>query len=280
MALDGTTLVDGNDEDSTLRVYEVRGGKPRQSVNVSGFLKLSTPTGEADIEAATNVGNLTYWITSHGRNKNAKLRPDRHRLFTTKWVNGGLQPVGNARSDLLDWLLKNKTIASMGLAQAEPNAPEQDGINIEALAAGPDHSLLIGLRSPLDGSGKHDRRALLVPLLNPSAFLAGASPEFGDPIQMDLGGKGFRDMLHLTSGNYIIVAGDVADSPNFALYEWSGRAQDGPTQIKAPFDGFTPEALVELGAHSVLALSDDGTDVCKASGDAQKQFRGRQIAIP
>jgi hypothetical protein len=78
----------------------------------------------------------------------------------------------------------------------------------------------------------------------------------------------------------LLVAGDVADSPNFSLYSWTGRFRDRPIKIAANLTALRPEAIVPLSKTKVLVLSDDGTDACKDAEIASKQFHGRVIAIP
>ncbi|MCE6966894.1 hypothetical protein, partial [Cereibacter sphaeroides] len=43
---------------------------------------------EADLEGLSRIGDTVYAITSHGRNKDGKFRPNRHRLFALKVTPG------------------------------------------------------------------------------------------------------------------------------------------------------------------------------------------------
>ena len=264
-------LVDGNDENNLLRVYRLAGGselKP-SSLDVTSALRVEK---EADIEAAARLGRRIYWITSHGRNKEAKQKPDRLRFFATDWVSPALKPPTAFSPDLLKPLLGKGGIAA--LRAAEPLAPEKGGINIEALAAGTAGALLVGFRSPLV-----DRKALVIALKNPDAVLGGAAPRFGPPIHLDLGERGVRDMIAVPGG-YLLIAGPVADGGPFDLYRWSGRSGDAPRKVTANLAGLSPEGLVALNSRSVLVLSDDGdVDDCKHASPAKQRFRGRVVRL-
>ena len=259
-------LVVGNDENNVLRMYRLSGGAPRGALDLATFLRVEK---EADIEAAARSGRRIYWITSHGRNKKAEVRPDRLRFFATDWASPGLKPAAKWRSNLLKPLLGGTGIAA--LKAAKSFAPEKGGINIEALAAGPAGSLLIGFRSP-----QANKNALVIKLKNPDAVLRGAAPRFGPPITLDLGERGVRDMIAF-QGGYLLIAGPVADGGPFDLYRWSGRSGNAPKKLSADLAGLAPEALVPMNNRSVLVLSDDGSDECKAMPKEQQSFRGRVI---
>jgi hypothetical protein len=259
-------LVGGNDENNSLRIYRLSGGAPRGALDLETFLRVEK---EADIEAAARSGRRIYWITSHGRKKNGDEKPDRLRFFATDWTSLGLKSAAKWRSDLLKPLLGKGGIAA--LRTAEPLAPEKGGINIEALAPAPAGALLIGFRSPLV-----NKNALVIRLKNPDAVLRGAAPRFGTQSKLDLGGRGVRDMIAF-QGGYLLIAGPVADGGPFDLYRWSGRDGDSPRKVNADLGGLSPEGLVPLNSRSVLVLSDDGSDECKALPAAKQSFRGRVI---
>ena len=81
-ALDADHFIVGDDEHNTLRVYRQGQASPVDSLNLAGFLGTAADE-ESDIEDAAAIGTRIYWITSHGRNSKAKLRPGRHRFFAT-----------------------------------------------------------------------------------------------------------------------------------------------------------------------------------------------------
>ena len=76
-------VIVADDEDNVLRIYKTGGGMPVYSFDLSRFLQVEQEHSEADIEGATRVGNRIYWITSHGRNADGKIRPNRYRFFAT-----------------------------------------------------------------------------------------------------------------------------------------------------------------------------------------------------
>ncbi|WP_170304754.1 DUF3616 domain-containing protein [Croceicoccus estronivorus] len=229
---------------------------------------------EADLEAAARIGDTIYWISSHGRNANGKVREARHLLFATQWDDRHLTMAGKPYKRLLSDLLADPRIASLGLSEAEKRQlpPKAGGINIEGLASTPDGGLLIGLRSPL-AEGK----AIVANLGNPQAVLARAErPRFSAPFLLDLGGRGIRSIEADPAGGYIVVAGPVDTGRNFALYHWDGQSPAQPAADQAGWQDFVPESAVFLTSDTLMVMSDDGTDRCKtAANTSAKVFRGR-----
>ncbi|ROZ78805.1 DUF3616 domain-containing protein [Ramlibacter sp. WS9] len=261
VALDDEHFVVANDEHNELRIY--RRGKPDavgSPVDLGQFL--GTKKQESDLEGAARIGNRIYWIGSHGRNKNGKLREERHRFFAMEMGPArppSLQPLGKAYTGLLDDLLAAESLKPYDLATASTLAPESPGgLNIEGLAATPDGKLLIGFRSPV-----RNRNALVVSLENPDDVINGrAKARLGSPIPLDLGGAGIRS-IELVGSSYWIVAGPPADTGDFALFRWSGKAADRPTPIVGidfkKYGQFRPEALFAVpNTTLVQILSDDG----------------------
>ena len=286
VALDDEHFVVANDEHNELRVY--RRGQPDavgSPLDLGQFL--GTNKQESDLEGSARIGNRIYWIASHGRNKNGKLREERHRFFATDLQLGptrppSLQPAGKAYTGLLDDLLAAESLKPYKLAAASALAPESPGgLNIEGLAATPDGKLLIGFRNPIPNA-----KALVVPLENPDDVINGrAKARLGLPMLLDLGGAGIRS-IELVGSSYWIVAGPPADSGDFALFRWSGKAADRPTPfpgIDFRKDQLRPEALFAVPNTTLLQiLSDDGglkvgsTD-CKDLDAARQTFRSITI---
>jgi hypothetical protein len=257
VALDATHFVVGDDEHNTLHIYRQGQAQAVGSLDLSGFL--TTAAGkESDIEGAAAVGTRIYWITSHGRNSKGKAQPDRHRFFATEVLPGDpptLKPVGQAYVHLLRDMAGADVLKPYRLDDAARLAAEADGgLNIEGLAATPDGTLLIGLRNPLP-----QRRALVIPLLNPGEVIAGSRARFAAPIELDLGQRGIRSIERIGS-SWLIVAGPTADRGRFALYRWSGQAGDAATPVAGvDLKDLRPEALFALpGSGQVKLLSDDG----------------------
>ncbi|MCK4789401.1 MAG: lamin tail domain-containing protein, partial [Desulfobacteraceae bacterium] len=84
-AISEDMFVVAHDENNVLRVYQTsRAGMPVFSYDLTAFLGIEDEHPEADIEGATMIGQRIYWITSHGRNKDGKMRPNRYRFFATE----------------------------------------------------------------------------------------------------------------------------------------------------------------------------------------------------
>ena len=283
-ALDADHFVVGDDEHNVLHIYRKGQAQPVGRVDLSAFL--ATARGEeADIEGAAVIGARIYWITSHARDAKGRVRPSRHRFFATDVIPGNpptVQPAGQIYTRLLNALLAADTLAPYRLATAAQRAAEAPGgLNIEGLAATPEGTLLIGLRSPL-----RQGRALLVPLLNPGDLIEGGSARFGAPVEVDLDQRGIRSIERVGS-SYVIAAGPTADTGSFALFRWSARPGDAPTLIPGiKLRDLRPEALFAIpDSKTVQVLSDDGGLMvggveCKKLPAARQHFRSLTITLP
>jgi hypothetical protein len=298
-----------DDEDNVLRVYDAdRGGAPLRSVDLSPSLfppkekkkggkkkkkKPKEPADpaaaeergrgpESDLEGATRLGDLAFWMTSHARNRAGK-RKDARLLFFATTASGGedpLRPVGGGYEKLLDDLLADPRYAEFGLAAGSELAPkEPGGFNMEGLGERPEGGVWIGLRSPVP-----DGRALVAPLLNPEGVIAGERARLGDPIRLDLGGLGIRS-LSRWRGRTLVAAGPPADEGTSRLFTWDGRGAPVPV-AGLDLAGFNPEGFFSPeDRDEILLLSDDGTleidgEECKRLDDpARKRFRGRWIRL-
>ena len=286
----GQRLIVANDEDNILRLYARTGGAPLAEFDVSDFIgkRGAKKPREADIEGAAQIGPLTYWITSHGRNAKAQEKSERQRLFATETVGEGavvkVRPAGQPYDSLLDDLLADPRLARFALKAAADLAPKAPGaLNIEGLCSTPEGGLLIGFRNPL-----FKGRALIVPLLNPAEVIAGKRAKLGEPVTIDLGGRGIRSMSRDGARHLIIAGAAGKESVSSQLYAWNGDAT-APRRVRGvSFRGLNPEgALLEIadGSREVLVLSDDGTlqidgQDCKALTDSsRKRFRGVRLKL-
>ena len=277
-----------DDENNVLRVYRTgQGGQPVSSYDLTGFLEIDPEHPEADIEGATMVGSRVYWITSHGRNKDGKMRPNRYRFFATDvQIRDGsvtVRPVGTPCRTLVHELLTIPNADYFGFGAAtrfganlekkdrEKLAPKEDGLNIEALCASADgKTIYIGFRNPRVGRGS---RAIVVPLRNAASIIErGEAPAFSEPILWDLAGLGIRSMeysrFHET---YFIVAGSPDEDDRYALYRWSGTRKWSPELVRElswDKSKLTPEALMPFADGRLLLLSDDGSLPVKVDGPA------------
>ncbi len=297
--LDDHLFAVANDEDNVLRVYDAdRGGAPLAIADVSARLSLPEKPKKApkpntepkpvkwpetDLEAAARIGDLAFWITSHGRSSKGKLKPERQRLFATTLPDGrgdlALSVVGTAYERLLPDLFEDARYHPFALERAAGLAPrEAGGLNIEGMTARAEGGVFIGFRNPVP-----EGRALLFTLQNPEQVIEGKRAVLGEPIRLDLGGLGVRS-LSSWHKRYLIVAGHYENGARSRLYSWDGKDHVQPLDVAFP--NFNPEGLfTPEGRDSILVLSDDGsTQVsgaeCKRLKDpTQKRFRGAWIAL-
>lgn len=305
IAMDSTTFVVANDEDDILRLYSF--AKPSSPLDTVDIRKSLIPDPddkkdkeEADIEACARLGNTIFWICSHSMGKN-KAKPRRHQLFaTTVSVNGNKLQVtvtGKPYPNLVKDLAADTRYEKYQFNTAAGFKVDEGGLNIEGMCVWNNTKLLIGLRSPIgkktDGS-VDTSHALLIPLENPVELLATSpaqKPKFGDPIEIDLGGRGIRDIVFWEAKKtYVITAGDYTDGRNFALFTWSGASNQQPTMVKGiDLYGFSPEAILPISGspkNELLLLSDDGDEPvdgspCKDKSvpAGKKSFRSSRIFI-
>ncbi|MCK5565345.1 MAG: DUF3616 domain-containing protein [Planctomycetes bacterium] len=293
-----------DDENNTLRVYRTKDRtRAISSFDVSKFLGTTSVHPEADIEGATRVGDTVYWITSHGRNKDGKIRPNRYRFFATTVKRDGdkvtIEPVGYACRNLMhklvettkSWELKFKTRFNEKLKKSERKqlAPKVNGLNIEGLCISHDKKVMyIGFRNRGLVSGSLITRAMVVPLINYKEVIEKkAEPVFGEILQWRLTndvringkmprysrGLYIRSMEYSDAHKtYFIVAGPYDSLREFVLYKWSGKKIEQPKavrRIETKGGKFTPEALIPFeGSKKLLLLSDDGSYLCNVTGPA------------
>ena len=282
--LDDKHFIVGDDEGNTLRVFERNNPNPVRQYDLSRFLIGKKKGSETDLEGAARIGDVIYWISSHGRNKDGKLAPNRQRFFAMRVIAGGrlLEPLGRAYNRLLPDILADRRFDRFGFEAASKLAPkEKGGLNIEAISARPDGSILIGFRNPIPG-----KKALLLPLLNPAQITEGQSAKFGDMIELDLGGRGVRDITH-TGDKFIIIAGRHDTSKDFAIFIWDGKNE--LNEVKGlKFGDLNPEAIYRFPndpAGVFQVLSDDGSESvdgkdCKKLPQSKRLFRSAEFTLP
>jgi len=274
----GGRIAVANDEDNRLRIFRTDAdGPPESSVDVSGFLHVEGRNIEADLEGAARIGDRIYWIGSHGRAKDGRLRPNRQRLFATAIITAAdgaksLRPVGFPCRNLLDQLVGSAAAQDLGLGVAMGIAPnEPGGLNIEALSEGPGGSLYIGFRSPVPAG-----KALVVPLLNPDEVVDGKPARFGTALRIDLGGRGLRDMAWNGRSWYLLGGGGGGEDRKPRLYRWTGGTSPAEHLAARGLKDLNPEALTVLGtgeAQSLLVCSDDG----KRNATQGRSFRSIRL---
>jgi hypothetical protein len=290
VSVSSNLFIVANDEDNFLRVYRRdQSGPPVQNFAAGMFLHVDPKKPETDLEGAARVGDRIYWITSHGRNRDGEARESRHRFFATsiKVNESGrveLKTVGQPYTAMLRDLVSDPRLAKFGLFQASLLAPkERGGLNIEGLAATTNGTLLIAFRNPIP-----NKHALIVPLTNAADVINGQRPRFANPILLDLGNRGIRD-IDWVGDRFLIIGGAYDGKGRFNLYEWDGGA-DQPRKIPdTHFKDMNPEALViypGTPANEFQLLSDDGTrklagEDCKNVRDVnRKWFRSYWVRLP
>ena len=290
VAISSNLFAMANDEDSVIRVYDrSQGGPALHTFNLAGPLELDTKSPETDIEGAAAMGDRVYWITSHARNQQGKERPSRCRFFATQFeigTNGvSLRLVGRPYKKLIQDLAGAPELKQFNFGAASRLAPkDRGGLNIEGLAVSAGNHLLIAFRNPVPGG-----RALIIPLQNPDALIAGERAKFGDPILLDLGGLGIRDIAW-AGEKYLIAAGPYSGGKGRSrLYVWDGRTPGAELFRNVDLSRLNPEALVLTSFQSsfeALILSDDSsvrvagiTRCCDLKDDSAKKFRAIAIRL-
>lgn len=280
VALDAKHFAAADDEGNVLRVFKRGEAMPVGEFDFSKFLG-TKKKAESDLEGAARIGNRIYWISSHGRNKAGKLAPDRMRFFATD-INGlELKAVGKVFRGLLGNLLTDARFNKYGLHAASMLPPkEQGGLNIEGMVARNDGALLIGFRNPVPAG-----KALILPLLNPAEVIEGAPPKFEAMIELDLGGRGVRDIAN-AGDKFLVIAGARDGRNEFALFHWDTK-NTAPSQMESQLGVLNPEAIFRFaedpaGAYQIL--SDDGAlkigdKDCKKLKEPFRKFRAAQLTV-
>lgn len=266
--LTGSKFVVAGDENSLLNIYDWKHPGEGERIDLTKVIPGLKEEVELDLEAATKIGDTTYWISSHSRTKKGELDLRRHIFFALKFNSKGKRTkailVGKPYTHLLKDLVNAKEFKSYrfeDFSSKLDNARRGEGragFNIEGMSTWRGKELLLGLRGPLDG-----KLAILIPLKNPSDVVTGKEPRFGKPIKLDLDGYGIRAIEYIPSlGAYAILTGSVSENQGYGVYLWSGDKNDTrPKEIKGInfSDKFNPEAVFYLpGSESIYILSDDG----------------------
>jgi hypothetical protein len=269
IAIDGQHTLVADDEDQALRLYRRdHSGWPVAQFDFTSSLGLTDLSGgvpaEVDLEAATRVGSTIYWIGSHSSGADGTARPNRERVFATSVSGTGaattlayLGRYDHLRTDLLAWDAGNgHGLGADYYALTSSAVQGEGGLQIEGLTMAPDGTTAyVAFRAPVAVTGGRPR-ALVVPVTNWTTLLSAdggtvGSAMWGAPIELDLAGRGIRE-IQSNGSQYVLIAGPVADTGSFQLYTWSGLAAEAPI-ARAELSGLTPEGIVQVPAGPLTA---------------------------
>jgi hypothetical protein len=295
IALDSNYYISADDELDVINVYDrYNSGLPLVSFDYTNLVGLTDPSKpETDIEGSVTSPNNTskkYFIGSMSTGGSSfSIRPNRDILFATLVTGTGAATAFTVngrvtlRSQIVSWGDLHGYDFSASAA-AGIDSKSVSGFAIEAMAFGPDGTTLyIGLRAPLVPTNTRTN-AVIIPIQNFETWfnngLPSGNPTIGAPIELNLGGRGFRDLIRLANGTYIIIAGNPAGSPTTsAIYKWTGNAFDAPIPVTTSADGILNlEGVlpVTIGTHistsQLQVISDGGSDAVYGDGVASKDF--------
>lgn len=311
IALDANYMVVGDDEASVLRVYNRAGGEAVREWSFESSVKGAFGNDELDLEAGTRIGDTLYFIGSHSNKKSGAEADSREFLFsvsvegTGKDTTFGTPQVRDGLETLLvNWDSSNahgKGANYFGFAASSGSGviPENTfGFSIEGMSVSLDgKQLLLGFRAPQSDTGTREK-AVIVPLNLDGLF--GDTPTLGDPIELDLGGRGIRSLEKAADNSgYLILAGPAMSAStdvthDFRLFRWDG--QKTPEELDVSLDtlrdatGGSFETLVEVSSvlpgTRVQLLQDNGDTVwegqtkpSKDLNEADQKFVGNWITL-
>ncbi len=294
--LDDNFFISADDELDVINVYSrANSGLPVAIWNYTTVITLPDPTKpETDIEAATtspsNV-NKKYILGSMSTGGSSfSIRPSRDCLLSTIVSGtGSLTTFSLAgyytslRGYLVSWGDSYGYNFSASAA-AGVDSKSVSGYAAEGMVFGPDNTTLwIAFRAPMVPVATRTN-AVIAPIANFETWYNNGSPSgapsIGTPIELDLGGRGIRDIIRLSTGTYIIVAGNSAGSPiTSALYKWTGSATNTPIYVNTSVNGvLNIEGVMEVNVSGVPSstqlqvITDMGGDILYNDGNAAKDF--------
>jgi hypothetical protein len=294
-ALDSDYMVIADDEVNALLVFHrFQSGLPVASFNYQDLCGLTDGDPgnykEVDCEAGARSfvhPEKVYWSGSMSNGgKHYKEEPNRSCLFETEIYGTGAATkfvykghYNDLRKQLIKWGdahgYKLSSSADYGMTPKSI-----DGFNIEGMIFGPDSTTMyIGFRAPTVPITNRTK-ALIAPILNFENWFNNGSPSgdpvIGDPIELNLGRRGIRDMFRLHDGTYVIIAGSSDEILNAALYTWTGKASDAPV-LTNTMDVYALK--IESGLEilnngqptgKVQVISDNGSNIYYNDGSATK----------
>ncbi len=270
--LDENSFITGDDELNVVNVYSTyHSGLPLVSFNYTPYLNLpDLGKPEVDVEVAfkssTHANRIYFAGSMSNSGDNFVNTPNRDRIFATTVTGAG----ASASVSVVGYcVLRDKLLAWGDAHGYNFTASAADGLNpklingfdIEGMVMGPDSTTLyIGMRAPLIPMTSRTK-AVIAPVLNFETWFNNGTQSgdatFGSPIELDLGGRGVRDITRLSNGTYIISAGDpAADDSRSTEYRWTGHAADAPIQVTTDGDGtLNMEGVMEVDEGGQISLT-------------------------
>ena len=298
IALDDNYMIVCNDENNFLYVFHRdQSGLPVKSFDFNQGNILGLTDGapgaykEVDVEAGTSSTTTTgksYWLGSMSNSSSFNNKPNRNRIFAitttgtgaaTNFANAG--SYNNLRQQLITWGDANGYNFTASAADGH-DSKVIDGFNLEGMVFAPDNTTLyLGFRAPLVPTANRTK-AVIAPIQNFESWFNNGSPvgnpTIGSPIELDLGGRGIRDIIKQSNGNYIIVAGSYDGTSNPAIYNWTGNPANAPQLTTFNVAGLNLEGALQVNESGVLSpnkiqfLSDNGDAVYYGDGIAAKDL--------
>ena len=239
VAVVGDLLVIGTDEGNAVQVLRPDGGR---HYRVTAEVPLNPTGDEVDVEGIACDGRTVYVLGSHAcvrpnlsdddayaenrrRIATSDRQDGRDRLFRFALDADG-QPGPVEQTSLRPFIDKDPVLRTFARVPSKENGIDAEGVAVH------DGRLFVGFRGPVL-RGNH------VPVLTCTfaATIRDAALRF-----VNLGGRGFRDLVRVKKG-FLILAGPVGDGPgSFRLYFWDG----GDCLPGARADGDEPAGRVEL----------------------------------
>jgi hypothetical protein len=224
----------GDDKSTEVRLYDSStGGAALKTYNLG--------PKAVDIEGVTRDGNIAYWIGSGGSGSDViyktEMGTDSQGLPTLKTVG----EVVGLRASIESWGASHADFKVYGGNGAKLDGPktlaeaqgtnDKNWYNIEGIVMKPGESwAYVAFRAPLVGA---NGEALLLRVNNFTALFGGASADFGDAIQLQLGeNRGIRDIVYNPAwGKFLILGGCRGVGTNMTaptmLYTWDGTFDAG-----------------------------------------------------
>lgn len=306
--LNDSLMLVADDENNVLSVYhQKQSGLPVSVFDYDEYVSSANDDGkEIDCEAAVKSklnNNIIYFIGSHGNGGKAfSERPKRNTLMavsidaTSSNIKFKFKDAyTDLRRQLIKWGDANNYKFSKCAASGEK--PKQlAGFNIEGMCFAPDEKTLwIAFRAPLVPTINRNN-AVLTPIKNFEQWFNSGHKnkqlEFDKPIELNLMGRGVRDIIQLSNQKYLIVAGGADETKNTALFLWNGDTTITPKHLEITgIHDLNIEAVIEIKSDTystqLQLLCDDGSTNFYNDGIAAKnlhsnfkKFRSILVTVP